>query len=308
MSLSVIILNWNAAEDTLRCIRAIDTWHPLHPSLWIVDNASSDGSPNLIAREAPHVHLIRNATNQGFAGGNNRGIEAALQASRSPLLLLNNDAHITESAVVALLKTLNSDPGIGFVGPLLYSESDPPHLLSAGGRSPIHHHHSHITTPPQSEAPFTVEYVPGTVLLIKPSALEAVGLLNESYFFTMEVAELCMRAARHSYRSVIDPQAQATHALEARPSQLRKTLYAYYIIRNRFRLMRDLRPRPLIGFYAFWTLYSVALTLKLHLMGETQAAQAIGLGLRDGLQGRFSGQNERVLAHCLPEYQTKAAE
>ncbi|MGC9396711.1 MAG: glycosyltransferase family 2 protein [Anaerolineae bacterium] len=308
MALSIIILNWNAAEDTLRCIRGIDTWHTLRPSLWIVDNASSDGSPDIIAREAPHVHLIRNTTNEGFAGGNNRGIEAALRESRAPLLLLNNDASIAESAVIALLDTLDSDPDIGFVGPLLYSESTPPQLLSAGGRSPIHHHHSHITAPPQSEAIFTVEYVPGTVLLVNPAALQIAGLLNEAYFFTMEVAELCMRAARYGYRSVINPKAQATHAIEARPSQLRTTLYAYYIIRNRFLMIRDLKPQPLPGFYVAWTLYSGALTLKLRLTGEKRAAQAIWLGLRDGLRGRFGGQNEHVLACCLPEGSTKGTE
>ncbi|MEJ5308740.1 MAG: glycosyltransferase family 2 protein [Anaerolineae bacterium] len=302
MTLSVIILNWNAAEDTLRCIRAVESWDTLCPSVWIVDNASGDGSPDIIAHEAPQVHLIRNATNQGFAGGNNRGIEAALQAAnQAPILLLNNDAHITESAVITLLETLDSDPGIGFVGPLLYSESMPPHLLAAGGRNPIRHHHSHITTLPQTEAPFNVEYVPGTVLLINPAALKATGLLKEDYFFTMEVAELCLRAARHGYRSVIDPRAQASHALEARPSQLRKTLYAYYIIRNRFLLMNDLQPRLLIGFQIFWIMYSMALTLKLRLAGEKQATQAIWLGLQDGLQKRFGGQNERVLAYCLPE-------
>jgi len=308
ISVSVIILNWNAAEDTLCCIRAIDTWRTLHPSLWIVDNASVDGSPDLIAREAPHVHLIRNATNQGFAGGNNRGIEAALQESETPLLLLNNDAHIAESAVVTLLETLDSDPNIGFVGPLLFSESTPPQLLSAGGRSPIHHHHSHITALSQSEAVFTVEYVPGTVVLVNPAALKVAGLLNEGYFFTMEVAELCMRAARYGYRSVINPLAHATHAIEARPSQLRKTLYAYYIIRNRFLMIRDVKPQPLPGFYVAWTLYSAALTLKLCLTGEKQGAQAIWLGLRDGLRGRFGGQNECVLARCLPENSAKGAQ
>ena len=308
ISVSIIILNWNAAEDTLRCIRAIETWHTLHPSLWIVDNASSDGSPDIIAREAPHVHLIRNATNEGFAGGNNRGIEAALRESRAPLLLLNNDAHIAESAVLALLETLDSNPDIGFVGPLLYSENVPSQLLSAGGRSPIHHHHSHITTLPQSEADFTVEYVPGTVVLINPAALQVAGLLNEAYFFTMEVAELCMRAAQHGYRSVINPLAHATHALEARPSQLRKTLYAYYIIRNRFLMIRDLTPQPLPGFYMIWTLYSAALTLKLCLTGERQAAQAVWLGLRDGLLGRFGGQNDRVITRCIAEGSAKRKE
>lgn len=300
MDISVIILNWNAAAETLRCIHALATWENLCPTVWVVDNASHDGSADRIAREAPQVQLIRNLTNQGFAGGNNRGIEAALHTGQAPLLLLNNDALVEESAVIRLLETLAAAPDVGFAGPLLYSDQQSPRLLSAGGRNPIRYHHSHLTATPCSAEPFTVEYVPGTVLLIRPETLNQVGLLKEAYFFTMEVAELCIRAARQGYRSVIVPRAQAIHALEARPSQLRKTLYAYYIIRNRFLLIRDLKPRPQSGFYVFWALYSLALELKLRATGETEAARAIALGLRDGLQGRFGGQNERVLAHCLP--------
>src|SRR5262245_44872783 len=68
MQLSIVILNWNAAADTIRCVRSIMAWSQLKPAIWVVDNASSDSSAEIIASECPQVHVIRNSHNQGFAG------------------------------------------------------------------------------------------------------------------------------------------------------------------------------------------------------------------------------------------------
>ena len=72
----------------------------------VVDNASADDSCAVIARECPQVHLICNSANEGFAGGNNRGIEVALTVGDAPVLLLNNDASIAEDDTIRLMQTL----------------------------------------------------------------------------------------------------------------------------------------------------------------------------------------------------------
>ena len=95
-SLSVIILNWNAAADTMSCVRNFAAWQQIRPAIWVVDNASEDGSADLIAETCPEVNLIRNPVNQGYTGGNNRGLEKALASSNAPVMLLNNDAKIAE--------------------------------------------------------------------------------------------------------------------------------------------------------------------------------------------------------------------
>lgn len=303
MELAVIILNWNAAPDTIRCVRDLSSWRKVQPIIWVVDNGSTDGSADVIASECPHICLIRNATNRGFAGGNNRGIHEALSASSRPILLLNNDAHIEEEDVVLLLETLQRDPYIGFVGPLLFSDQGNC-LLAAGGRNPVFHHHSHILTlkpgPPIQE----VDYVVGTVILVRPEVFQ-VGLLDEAYFFSMEVADLCMRARRKGYVSVVDTRARAYHNLH-RSSYLRETLHAYYIIRNRFLFIRKFYSKMRIPLAGLWALYSLALYLKLCLVRKPAAARAVWLGLTDGLRGRFGEQNERVASfgpeiHPLPE-------
>ncbi|GAB4545045.1 MAG: hypothetical protein Kow0063_38980 [Anaerolineae bacterium] len=295
MELAVIILNWNAAADTIRCVGDVMSWKRLNPAIWVVDNGSTDGSADVISRECPDVRLIRNSTNLGFAGGNNCAIDEALAAGNAPLLLLNNDAFIGEEDVMRLLDTLRADAQMGCVGPLLFDMEEKDRLLSAGAKNPARHHQSHILALAEGEPVRIVECVPGTVILVRPDVFRTVGLLDEAYFFASEVADLCLRAAQQGFTSAIDTRARAFHNL-GRSSALRDTLHSYYIIRNRFLLIRKFHHSWKLLFYGFWTLYSLALSLKVQLNGKLATARAIRLGLLDGLRGRFGGQNERVLS------------
>ena len=295
MELAVIILNWNAHGDTIRCVHHISAWKRLRPTIWVVDNASANGSAEIIARECPDIRLVRNSANLGFAGGNNRGIAQSLSAGDMPILLLNNDASIEEEDVIHLLDTLQSEEQIGLVGPLLFDADAPHRLLAAGAKDPSLHHHSHVLDLTEGETVRVVECIPGTAILGRAEVFRTVGLLDEDFFFGSEIADLCLQAREHGYLSAVDTRARAFHAL-GRSSDFRDTLYTYYIIRNRFLLIRKFHSRWKALFYGFWTLYSVALSLKVRLGGKQHTARAIDLGLIDGLRGRFDGQNERVLS------------
>ena len=263
----------------------------------MVDNGSTDSSADIVSRQCPDTHVIRNPINLGFAGGTNKGIVQALAEEDAPILLLNNDAFVAERDVIRLLDTLSGDKRIGCIGPLLFDAEQQDKLLSAGGRNPVLHHHGHILKLPVDETVSFVEYVPGTVIIVRADVFHAVGLLDEEYFFGVEVADLCMRAGKQGYLSAIDARARATHTL-GRSSHLRETLHTYYIIRNRFLFIPKFHRNLKFLLYGVWALYSVALSLKVYLEGKPAMAQAVHLGLRDGLQGRFGGQNERVLAAC----------
>lgn len=295
MELSIVILNWNAAPDTIRCVGEVTAWERLKPAIWVVDNASSDDSPEAIERQCPNVHLICNDDNLGFAGGTNRGVAASLAAGDSPIFLLNNDASIAEEDVIRLYETLQQDERIGLVGPLIYDAEQKECLLSAGGKNPVLHHHPRMMRVPQGKTVFAVGYVLGTAALVRAEVFRRVGLLDEGYFFIAEMADFCRRARQHGYATVNDARARAFHAL-GRSSAFRDTLYVYYIVRNRFLYIRKFYKglrMPLIG---FWTLYSLVLGAKLRLEGNSITARAVLLGLGDGLRGRYGGQNERVLA------------
>lgn len=294
VELAIIILNWNAATTTIRCVQNIVAWKHLQPKIVVVDNASTDNSRELIARECPQIQLIHNQTNQGFAGGNNRAIEQVLAGGNASILLLNNDALIEEADTLRLLQTLQANEQIGFIGPLLYDAEKKDRLLSAGSKDPAKHHHSHNHKLPAGGPVQIVECVPGTVILGRTELWRSTGLLDEAYFFGSEVADLCLRARQHGYLSAIDTRARAYHAL-GHSSKFRGTLYPYYIIRNRFLLIRKFHQKWKIFYYGFWTIYSLALALKVQLSGKLPLARAIRLGLIDGLRGRFGGQNGRVL-------------
>ena len=297
MDLAVIVLNWNAAEDTIRCVESIFSWNTIRPAVIVIDNASGDDSVETIGRTCPAVTLIPNEENLGFAGGTNRGIDQSLALGDAPILLLNNDAVISEADVGILLNTLTEQKQIGIIGPVLFEAEHEDKLISAGGKNPILHHHTRIRRIKSGQIVQPVAYVSGTAVIIRPEVFRTAGLLDERYFFSTELADLCMRAKQHGFLSAVDTRARAYHRV-SRSSSLRDTLYVYYIVRNRFIFIRNSSYKLKLPFYLFWSAYSLALSLRLYASGGIDSARAVRLGLADGLRGRFGGQNERVLSAC----------
>ncbi len=222
--LSIVILNWNAADDTVACVNNILTWTQLTPAIFVVDNASQDNSVAVIEQECPTIHLIRNSENTGFTGGTNTGIAQALSRYNAPVLLLNNDAFIGESSLIKLMKALKADDALGFVGPLMFDAEKPERLISAGGKNPIKHHQTRLTKPLSEHTVYPVDNVSGTAVLIKAAVFEMVGLLDEDFFFSTELADFCMRAKQYGFLSAIAPTAKASHTV-SRSSSRRDTLY-----------------------------------------------------------------------------------
>ena len=292
MDLFVIVLNWNAAEDTIRCVQSVADWQRVQPIIWVVDNDSHDDSIEQIRRHCPAVRLIQNETNMGFSGGSNRGMAAALAEGDAPILLLNNDASIDEGDVMRLEQTLRENGDLGFVVPLLYG-AETGRMISAGGKNPIKHMQTRLLELPDGVSVVETEVVSGTAVLIRSETLRQVGLLDERFFSSTEVADLCLRAKKVGYGCAADRRARASHSVD-RSSHLRNTLYVYYIMRNRFLILRN-HYRYNVFWFLFWVSYSAALAVKLLLAGEWQSARASLLALGDGVRGRFGNQNGRVL-------------
>ena len=263
--------------------------------IWVVDNHSTNGSVEAISHECPDVHLIRNPVNLGFSGGNNRGIVRALSASDAPILLMNNDAFVEEQDIIRLLNMLQEDEELGLIGPLIFDADQRDRLLSAGGRDIGRYVNTHICEATAGDSVHQVDYVPGTVMVVRAEVFRAVGLFDEEYFFSGEVADLCERARQHGYASAIDTRARAFHSL-GRSSDLRETLHAYYVLRNRFLFVRKFRHAQRVSLYSFWVLYGLGVSLKARSQGKSAKARAVRLGLLDGLRGRFGGRNEYVLS------------
>lgn len=296
MKLAVIIINWNAVADTERCLASVKQWPTgttFDPTVWIVDNGSTLGDVGALQAEHPDLRILRSAHNRGFAGGNNLALQAALEDQTGAFLLLNNDAAIEWPDLITLLATLDADPTIGIVGPTLWDGDE---LISAGGYDIALERHAHRRPSSLPREPYPVAYVPGTVALIKREALESVGLLDERFFFSGEMADLCHRARENGFRCVIVPSTRASHDLN-RSAELRGTLHAYYIFRNRFLFIGKHHEKNRRRLFAYWTLHACLAAGSRVLRGHADSARAIWRGLLDGLSGRFGPRNERILGH-----------
>src|SRR5262245_67579 len=107
MSLSrhvaAVIVNWNSASDTLRCVQAIGAGHPIADSIVVVDNGSTDNSRTILAESRTSMTRINLPKNLGFAGGANAGARAAIERGATHIWFLNPDALPSATALSALL-------------------------------------------------------------------------------------------------------------------------------------------------------------------------------------------------------------
>jgi GT2 family glycosyltransferase len=292
--LGIVILNWNAAHETIECVRSILDWRSVDGEIWVVDNASKDGSPELIAQECPAVNLICSPNNRGFAGGNNLGIEKAIAAGCTCVLLLNNDANIAEDDLVRLCGVLRDRPSVGIVGPLLAEGAPPSSTLRAGGRDIGRHLATHVLVDAAPTTLQPVDYVSGTVALVRADVFRAVGLFDEAYFFSGEMADLCWRARDAGYACVIEPASRASHRPHARSGQ-RDTLYMYYSLRNRFLFVHKFYKAESRRMCSAWVVRGLVISISALARGQYGQARAAWWAVWDGLRGRYGDRNRRFL-------------
>jgi len=294
-SLAIVILNWNNGADTIATVRAIQDWEALAPAIWVVDNGSEDDSVERIRSECPGVRLLLSDHNLGFAAGNNLAIRQALtKGQTASFLLLNNDAVIDESDAKQLLETLERT-GAGIVGPILRDPPPAARLQAAGGLNPVWRADTHINCLLDELAPYPVDYVPGTAILIAAEVFERVGLLDEEYFISGEIADFCLRAQRCGYRPLIDPTVTVYHDT-GRSSELRVAFYTYYFLRNRFLFVRKLYPQWQLLLFLRWGLFGMVSIVGSRLRGQRRRASALALALRHGLTGQFGDRSQEVFA------------
>ena len=295
MQIHVIILNWNNAPDTIHCVQAIEGWQELEPTIWVVDNGSHDDSVERLRQSCPRARLLLSDHNLGFAAGNNLAIRQAMDAGATRLFLLNNDADIGEADVMRLMTTLETTSQAGVVGPLLRDPPPESRIQAAGGRNVAWHVNTHLLDLPASPDPFPVDYVPGTAILISSEVLQKVGLLDERYFISGEIADLCLRARRHGFACLIDPTTTAYHDT-GRSSELREAFYAYYFLRNRFLYVRKFYSLAAVPLVLYWGAFGLMSLTGALVRSRQSRARAMWLALRHGLSGTFGDQSKLILA------------
>jgi hypothetical protein len=294
MNLAVVILNWNQSDATVHCAADLAAWRHVRPTVWVVDNGSQPALASVRLPAEPAIRLLRSEANLGFAGGNNLALAAILTTKTDAVLLLNTDAVLPERDALRLAEVLAADSRIGAAGPCLLEMApagQPRPTL--GGRDIGRYLKTRLDRRPPGNTPvFDVDYVPGTAALLRCDMLRAVGLFDEDFFFSGEIADLCRRARQAGYRCVTVADASARHTPDA-ASPLRETLYAYYTLRNRFLYVRKHGGTRRTSQSARWTALGLTMIALALARGRTAKARALAWALRDGLRGRFGNRHDR---------------
>ena len=219
--MAVVVLTWNGKSLTLDCLKSLAALEFDNYEVFVVDNASSDGTAEAIRDKfGDDVNIIVNGDNLGFSRGNNVGIEAALATGADSVLLLNNDTIVDSRVLDKMTQVLYSAPEIGIVGPKILYSSPPNQIWFAGGevflaRGTARHIGIREIDHGQYETIRDVDYITGCALMAKREVFETIGLLDASYQAYYEDTDFCMRARRRGYRILYIPAGIVWHKISA---------------------------------------------------------------------------------------------
>ncbi|MGQ9466064.1 MAG: glycosyltransferase family 2 protein [Anaerolineae bacterium] len=224
VDLSVIIVNWNVQDLLRHCLHSIfANWPTSQMEIIVVDNASTDGSAEMVSAEFPDVQLIVNTENRGFPAANNQGLAVARGRY---ILLLNPDTEVLGDALATLIAFADAHPDVGVVGPQLLNPDGTvqssrrrfPTLMTALFESTwlqpyaprrLLEHYYVLDRP--DDAVQDVDWVTGAALMARREAVEQVGPLDEGFFMYSEELDWCRRFREAGWRVVYLPTARIVH-------------------------------------------------------------------------------------------------
>jgi GT2 family glycosyltransferase len=215
VTVSIVIVNWNAGPALDACLASCDGGH----EVVLVDNASTDGSAAGARARHPRARLVETGTNLGFAAGANRGAAAA---TGEVIVFLNPDARVLPGAVTALVDALLLAPGAGIAGGALVDDRG--RWQPAWARFGPVAHLLLDTTPGRlpsrfRRAPHRVDWVYGTFMAVRRDVFRQLGGFDTRYFVYGEDLDLCYRAAQLGVRTVHVPAARAVHGANVSAAQ-----------------------------------------------------------------------------------------
>jgi len=245
--LSIVIVSYNTQDLLAECLASLHDYPPDCPyEIIVVDNASNDGSVEMIRRDFPEVACICSRANLGFAAGHNRGVA---QATGRHLLLLNPDTRVEEGALDAMLAYLEENEDVGVLGcrqidergwPQLCYGRDP-RLLSEWARRVdtlgLERGDERVRSRVDGRytSPSDVDWVTGACMMMRRQVFTRLGGMDEGYWLYFEDADLCRRVRDAGLRVVYHPFITILHYRGAAMKKFRPvTTVAYRAAQLRY--------------------------------------------------------------------------
>ncbi len=237
--LTIVIVSFHVCALLERCLTTLTQLQtPLRLEIFVVDNASADGTVDMVRERVPAVQLIDNAENRGFSAANNQALK---RATGRYVMLLNPDTEVKPNALETLVRFMDAHPRAGACGPkLLYEDGSLQHaafmfpslaqiyldLFPANwrlresrlnGRYP---HRAYTEGPP-----FQIDHPLGAAFFVRREVLEQVGLLDEDFFIYVEEVDWARRIRRAGWEIWCVPAAEIVHYEAQSTRQFRDRMF-----------------------------------------------------------------------------------
>ncbi|HEX2923292.1 MAG TPA: glycosyltransferase family 2 protein [Chloroflexota bacterium] len=242
--LSIVIVNYNTRDLLRDCLRSVQNSEGIQDmELFVVDNASSDGSAAMISEEFPSVQLIENPTNAGYAHANNLAIT---RCRGRYILLLNPDTVLPPDALVRMIAFMDSNPHAGMAGPKLVRQngsldlacrrsfpSPEVSLYRMLGLSKLFPRSRRFgrynMTYVDDDQPIEVDSVVGAFMMVRDLAVKQVGMLDDSFFMYGEDLDWAYRVKAAGWKVLYNPEVVVLHVKGAASSHhARKATIEFY--------------------------------------------------------------------------------
>ena len=299
MEISVVIVNWNTCDLLRQCLQSVyRTVREIAFEVIVVDNGSTDGSVAMLEAEFPGVRIIANGENRGFAAANNQALRVM---SGRYALLLNSDAVLMEDAAASLHRFMEGQPEAAMAfGQLLNADGSKQNSIAAfptlwtllANTSLLEYlfPRRYPSKRYPHPGPIGIESGIGACMLVRKTAVDAVGMLDERYFFFFEETDWCFRMRRAGWKIYHVPAARIVHYQGQSIGRNVRSRIAFY--RARYQFFRKWQSGPYNAAVRIVVFLRLAVDCLLTSLGVL-----LTLGLKQALRDRWMVYVHLLLWH-----------
>ena len=252
--IAVIIVNWNGKDDTVRCVESLQKINLMGNTLSIivVDNGSTNDSVAVIKKSFPEISIIETGKNSGFTGGNNIGIQKAIEIRADLIWLLNNDTLVDRQ--VLSFASVFDDFSVGACGSKIYfapghefhhdryKENERGRVFwYAGGLvdwNNLYASHRGVDEVDHGQYDKIIEtpFITGCSFVVRNEVIKQIGMLDDKYFLYLEDLDWNIRIQKAGYKTMYFPKSIVWHVNAGSSGRPGNPMHEYYFTRNRLLL------------------------------------------------------------------------
>lgn len=282
--IAIIVLNWNAYEETYECLRSLERLENKNFYVFLVDNASTDYSFEKLKKDGQEgkfkidIDLIQSGGNLGFAGGNNVAIQKAYNLGFYYFWMINNDTVVEEDSLTYLVDELVQHKETGIAGSkILYYNSNI--VWFAGGKVNTYfgktkHIGFKMKENELSNARCETGYITGCSLFFRREVIDSIGLMKEDYFLYYEETDWNLRAKNNGWKIIYVPQSRVYHKISRSTGSEKSAapFVAYYDIRNAYFMIKRTQRNKIkvITAYIYRLFNTIKKIIKLVVYNQNQ--------------------------------------